>query len=343
MKKIQLLDTSIGTSNIGDFIIMECVRKELAPILKEAFVYNMPTHLPVFNAFSVWKNSRTVQQYSNCDYKFAGGSNLLVKDLRTHYPQWNINKWNSKPLNGTILVGVGAGAGDYTNSYTVNLYKSVLNHDYYHSVRDERSKEYVENVLGLKAINTGCVTMWMFTPEFCKTIPAKKSDTALITLTARPKLNLNEQKMIDVVQRNYSKIYCWLQGDNDLEYFKNFKNTDNIELIPPSKEAYENVLDSVDLDYIGTRLHGGIYAMRHKKRAVIIAIDERAIAINEKNNLNCLSIDEIDKLENMLNSEFETKIVMPFNEIERWKKQFEEFGENEQYSTYRYSNQQKSS
>lgn len=325
MKRIQLLDTSIGTSNMGDSIIMECVRKELMPILKDSFVYNMPTHLPAFNAFSVWRNSNAVQNYANCDYKFAGGSNLLVKDLKTHYPQWNINKWNSKPLNGVITVGVGAGAGDYTNSYTTKLYRSVLNHEYYHSVRDERSKEYVEKVLGLKAINTGCVTMWMLTPEFCKTIPTKKADTALITLTARTELNPNEQKMIDIVQKNYSKVYCWIQGDNDLDYFNKFINTEKIELISPTKEAYEHILDTVDLDYIGTRLHGGVYAMRHRKRAIIIAIDERAKEINACNNLNCLMIDEVDKLDKMINSEFETKIIMPFDEIARWKAQFEEF------------------
>lgn len=325
MKRVQLLDTSIGTSNIGDFIIMECVRKELSPILDKSFVYNMTTHLPAFNAFSVWRNSLAVQNYASCDYKFAGGSNLLVKELRTHYPQWNINKWNSKPLAGTILVGVGAGAGDNVDGYTTKVYRRVLNHDYYHSVRDERSKEYVESVLGLKAINTGCVTMWMLTPEFCKTIPTKKSDTALITLTARPEINQNEQKMIDIVIKNYSKVYCWIQGDRDLDYFNQFSNTENIELIPPAKDAYENILDTVDLDYIGTRLHGGVYAMRHKKRAIIIAIDERAKEINAKNNLNCLMIDEIDKLDDMINSEFETKIIMPFDEITRWKAQFEEF------------------
>lgn len=326
MKKIQLLDTSIGTGNIGDFIIMECVRKELAPILENNFVYNMTTHLPAFNAFSVWRNSRVVQMYSNCDYKFAGGSNLLVKDLRTHYPQWNINKWNSKPLAGVITVGVGAGGGDYTNSYTTKVYQSVLSHDYYHSVRDERSKEYVENILGLKAINTGCVTMWMLTPEFCKTIPTKKSNTALITITARPEQNPNEQKLIDIVVKNYDKVYCWIQGDDDFEYFNKFNNIENIELIPPTKEAYDHILNTVDLDYIGTRLHGGVYAMRHKKRAIIIAIDERAREINAKNNLNCIEQNEIeDKLDAMINSEFETKINMPFDEIARWKAQFEEF------------------
>lgn len=325
MKKIMLLNTAIATSNIGDYIIMECVKKELAPILEKNFVYEIPTHTVAFNAFSVWRNSNVVQNYSNCDYKFAGGSNLLVKELLTHYPQWNINKWNSRPLNGTITVGVGAGAGDNADKYTVSLYQSVLNHDYYHSVRDERSKVYVEDVLGLKAINTGCVTMWMLTEEFCKTIPSKKSDTALITLTARSVINPNEQKMINIVKKNYSKVYCWIQGDDDLKYFNKFSNTEGIELIPPSKDAYEKILDTVDLDYIGTRLHGGVYAMRHRKRAIIIAIDERAKEINSNNNLNCLMIDEIDKLDEMINSEFETRIAMPFDEIARWKAQFDEF------------------
>lgn len=325
MKKILLLDTSIGTSNIGDFIIMECVRKELAPILSENFVYNMPTHLPAFNSFAVFRNSLAVQNYANADWKFAGGSNLLVKDLKTHYPQWNIHPYDSAPLNGTILVGVGAGAGEYTNNYTTKLYNKVLNHEYFHSVRDERSKIYVEKELGLKAINTGCVTMWMLTPEFCKSIPKKKADATIITLTARPELNLNEQKMIDIVKKNYSKVYCWIQGDLDLDYYNKFKNTDGIQLIPPNKDAYEHILNTEDLDYIGTRLHGGIYAMRHKKRAIIIAIDERAKEIHKGNNLNCLSINEIDQLDELINSEIETKVSMPFDEIERWKSQFEEY------------------
>lgn len=325
MKKILLLDTSIGTSNIGDFIIMECVRKELAPILNYNFVYNMPTHLAAFNSFAVFRNSLTVENYANADLKFAGGSNMLVKNLKTHYPQWNIHPLNSAPLNGTILVGVGAGAGEVTNSYTTKLYNKVLNHEYFHSVRDERSKIYVEEKLGLKAINTGCVTMWMLTPEFCKSIPVKKAKNALITLTARPEVNINEQKMIDIVKKNYTKVYCWIQGDLDLEYFNRFENTDGIELISPNIEAYEAVLNNTDLDYIGTRLHGGIYAMRHKKRAIIIAIDERAKEIHKGNNLNCLMINEMDKLDTMLNSEFETRVKMPFDEIQRWKAQFEEF------------------
>ena len=160
MKNILLLNPAIGTDNIGDYIIHECVCKEMAQILRQAFVREIPTQMPAFHSYAIWKNSFAVQNFASCDYKFIGGSNILAKDMRTHYPQWNVNIFNCKPLSGSVCVGVGAGAGEHTDAYTTHLYRKILSHSYYHSVRDERSKRYVEDVLGLKAINTGCVTMW---------------------------------------------------------------------------------------------------------------------------------------------------------------------------------------
>lgn len=326
MKKVLLLDTSIGTSNMGDFIIMECVREELQFLLGDAYVLNMPTHLPAFSTFAVWRNSLAVQNYATADWKLAGGSNLLVKDLKTHYPQWNIHPFNSKPLWGTILVGVGAGAGETTNRYTTKLYRKVLHHDFFHSVRDERSKEYVEKVLGLKAINTGCVTMWKLTPDFCAQIPTKKASRVVFTLTGKDgaeRVDTEDQALIDILKRQYDKVFFWVQGDRDLAYFRKAQNTDGICIVPPSLAAYDSLLNEDDLDYVGTRLHGGIYAMRHKKRAVIIAIDERADAIHRGNHLNCIAKSNVPTLlEDLLRGEICTEVKMPFDEIKRWKAQF---------------------
>ena len=69
MKKAMLLDTSIGTSNVGDDIIMECVEKELAPILANMFVFHLPTHVPAFHSYAIWRNSFAVQNYATCDYR----------------------------------------------------------------------------------------------------------------------------------------------------------------------------------------------------------------------------------------------------------------------------------
>lgn len=326
MKKILLLDTSIGSGNMGDHIIMECVQEELQPILENNFVYHIPTHLSAFSASAILINSPVVRNYAKCDFKFAGGSNLLVKNLRIHYPQWNINYFTYEPLAGTILVGVGAGAGNKTNQYTKRLYRHILNRNYIHSVRDERSREYVENELGLKALNTGCVTMWKLTPEFCSTIPAEKANRVVFTLNGRSNqmpIRECDQIMINILQRNYRKVFFWIQSDQDIQYYYRLKGTENITIIPPSKKQYELLLKEDDLDYVGTRLHGGIYAMRQGKRAIIIAMDERATSINQSNCLNCIPKEAVKSdLEALICSNIETKVKMPFDRIEEWKRQF---------------------
>lgn len=322
MENILLLDTAFASFNKGDDIIMECTRKELASLLENNFELNLPTHITSFHWYQVYKNSTAYRTYADCKWKFIGGSNVMVPNLLTHYAQWNLNIFNYQPFIGTIMVGVGAGAGaeQGSNWYTRYIYQHMLNRDYYHSARDERSKLYMES-LGLKAINTGCVTMWMLTPEHCAQIPTQKAEKVVFTITAGC-FDERDQIMLDVLLRNYQEVYFWPQGHEDYDKFVKMNNSDKVHVLQASKEAYDNYLTNNDTDYVGTRLHGGVYAMRHKRRAIIIAIDERARAINEKNHLNCIEKDNIQQLDGMVNSEFATNIVMPFEEIQRWKKQF---------------------
>ena len=326
MKRILLLDTSVASDNKGDDIIMECTRKELDFILKYNFEYTLPTQVSPFHWYQVSRNSRRVKTYSNCGLKFIGGSNILVKNLLTHYPQWNINWFNCKPIEGCIGVGVGAGTGEKSNWYTRKMYQRVLSHDYYHSARDERTKDYIES-LGLKALNTGCVTMWMFTPEFCRSIPVAKANTVVFTLTAGKNLMREDQFLIDSLNQKYENVYFWPQGINDFDYFESLDNTHKIKVLPASKAAYDSFLSNNDVDYVGTRLHGGIYSMRHGRRAIIVAIDERAKEINKTNHLNCIDVKDIEQLPELIDSEFETRVVMDFQAIDKWKSQFENFNE----------------
>ena len=79
-----------------------------------------------------------------------------------------------------------------------------------------------------------------------------------------------------------------------------------------------------DIEYIGTRLHAGIYAMRHTKRSIILVIDERAREINKSNRLNCLEKNDIAQLSDYINSSFETKVSVPLDVIDVWKRQFKD-------------------
>lgn len=322
MDRCLVLDTSIASGNKGDDIILECFRKELDFVLSKNFVLNLPTHVSAFHWYQVWRNSAALQLYSNCKLKFVAGTNLLVKDLLTHFPQWNINIFNCKPFAGSILTGVGAGAGEKTNWYTREVYKRVLSDEFIHSVRDERSREFVES-LGKRAINTGCVTMWMFTPEFCQTIPTKKGDKVIFTLTPREGEKEKDQALIKILKSLYNEVYFWVQGRKDYGWLMQLGDAKGINIINPTILDYHNALSMPNTDYVGTRLHAGIYAMRHKCRSIIIAIDERAREINKCNNLNSIEREDVESgLEKLIVSDIKTDIKMPHKEIEMWKSQF---------------------
>ncbi|MDQ0859288.1 polysaccharide pyruvyl transferase family protein [Bacillus sp. V2I10] len=320
MDNILLLDTSVGSLNKGDDIIMKCVKKQLAVKTKNSYVLTLPTHTSPFHWYQVARNSYRVQVYSNSKYKFVGGSNLLTMDMLTHFPQWNINIFNSKPLKGSILVGVGAGKGTKISGYTKMLYRKILSHEYVHSVRDERTKKILEDI-GFKALNTGCATLWSLTPELCNEIPKTKSDSVIFTLTHHSQDTINDQLLIDTLNRNYKDIYFWIQDIKDLDYLNSLKNIKKVKIVPPTIEDYENVL-SKDVDYIGTRLHGGIFAMRHKKRSIIISIDERASGMSESYNLNILDRKDLTNLETMINSEIKTNVNVNFDVVNEWLNQF---------------------
>ena len=77
------------------------------------------------------------------------------------------------------------------------------------------------------------------------------------------------------------------------------------------------------MDYVGTRLHGGVFAMQNFCRSLIISIDHRAEGFHKTNNLPILRREEIpDRLESLINSEFATEIILNSEAIAEFKSQF---------------------
>ena len=127
--------------------------------------------------------------------------------------------------------------------------------------------------------------------------------------------------MIDILNKNYKNVYFWIQDAGDLEYLKELKGVQEIKIVPPTIEEYEKILQR-EVDYIGTRLHGGIFAMRNKKRTIIISIDERAKGMGETYNLNLIDRTDFSNLEKMINSEIITDVKVDFDVVNQWLRQF---------------------
>lgn len=326
MRNIAIMDTSIMSFNIGDQIIMESAKRELQQIIKDAFVVNMPTHSPLYHwyEFSLRHEDGFRKKLNSVDLKFVCGTNLIEKNMMKRKNSWNINLLDTKFFNEFILVGVGTdGLTQIANFYTRKLYNRALSHKFIHSTRDEKTKIFLESI-GFRAINTGCVTIWPLTKKHCSEIPIKKSDSVVFTITDYAQNAKADELMINILCKQYSNIFCWLQGIEDEAYLKtlNIKYKDKIKFIPSSMKAYNDFLCSNDCDYVGTRLHAGIKAMQMKKRAIIVGVDNRAMDMCNTYHINLIKRDNIEKLFEFINSEIITDVAIDESKIQRFLNQF---------------------
>lgn len=322
IKKVLLLDTSVATLNIGDEIINTSIRKNFDELFSGNYIFSLPTHTLHFSLFQRLLYRKKMCAYSNVDYKFLCGTNALYTNMIRPLPGWNINIFNSSLVKGTICLGVGAGINSSSvNWYTRTLYTQVLSREYIHSVRDEFTKEFLEK-MGFKSYNTGCPTIWGLTPDVCTRIPKMKSNSVIFTLTSYNPDKKIDKAMIDILRKNYQYLYFWPQTINDLDYLRMLTNEIPI-VISPNLFSYDEILDK-DVDYVGSRLHGGIRALQHAKRAIIISIDYRARNMSKDYQLPIIERENIlDELDSRINSSWETKIDgIDFKLIKQWKEQF---------------------
>lgn len=313
---IAILDTSVCTENLGDYIIMDSVRRELYDLFPMHHKITLPTHERINQVgYSIIKDAQ---------FSFIGGTNLLSSNM-DKYNQWKVNIKDAFYIKNILLLGVGWWQyQDKPNVYTKYLFNKILDHTFLHSVRDAYTETKLKEIGLSNVINTACPTMWTLTPDHCKLIPTKKAKVVVFTLTDYNIDRMLDQVFIDILLENYKTIYFWVQGSGDYEYLNSLERVKTIQIIYPDLESYDEVLDrEEEIDYVGTRLHAGIRALQKKRRSLIIAIDNRAIEKSKDVNLPILNREDIKiKLDLLINSEFNTEIMIPLDNIQRWKEQF---------------------
>ena len=315
MEKVVMYDPGLCSFNRGDEIISNAVYDGLSEFLADKYVTSISSHM----AF----NKVYVGYLMDYDYKFVCGSNLLMGKMNGRFRQWDISRKSIPAVQDCILVGVGWWQpNDNPNFYTKNLYNTILNKKYKHSVRDEYTKTMLNSIGITNVINTGCATMWKFTPEFCREIPTGKADSVVFTLTGYSKDPAKDKTLVEILLKNYGKVYYWPQGIGDWDYLVSLGYADKVTVLGNTLADYDQFLSEVDCDYVGTRLHGGIRALQYKRRSIILAVDNRAREKKKDFDIPCVERDEIESVEKMLTSSFETSIKIPLERINEWKSQF---------------------
>lgn len=313
---VSYFDTSISSLNIGDEIINDSGLTEIQGIFNQKQIFISSTH----NGIS----SKCISIVNNTKVRFVCGSNLLSPDI-IFRGCWNISIFDILRLRKLTFVAVGwERYSEKESIFTKLFYKYIFDKDNIHSVRDEYTKEKLLS-FGIKnVINTGCITTWRLTDEFCKQIPTYKSTKVVFTLTDYNRDYENDKLLVNILLDLYEEVYFWPQGHEDLQYLHSLK-LDSIKVIAPNLKAYDDFLRNNECDFVGTRLHGGIRALQFKRRTLIIAIDNRAIEKSRDFNFNILPRCEIkDNLVTVLCNDLKTEIKINSAGIELWKKQFED-------------------
>lgn len=312
IKKIGIMDSTVGACNHGNEIIMQAVNKYLLPKYEKDFVFRFP----FFDEIS----QHSIQYMKRCRYLFLGGTNALNSEM-------DVKKYigvNEKDIgdlkNKIILMGVGwLRYEDNPNRYTQNILSKILNREIFHSVRDSYTEKKLRAIGINNVLNTGCPTIWGLTKEHCSQIPTRKADEVIVMLT--PGYTAQNEKLLEIVKNSYKKIYFWVQSDMDYGYIR-LLCPDAIQ-IPSQLEKLEQFLTANEkIDYVGTRLHGGIKCLQHKKRTIILAIDNRASEMKKDFNLPVILPEDVEKLNEAIHGEYLTDIHIPEENIEKWVQQF---------------------
>lgn len=310
---IVLFDTGLVSENGGDHIIMDYCHKILFDLLPNSFFTSLPTH------DSIGKAAR--EKLQKCDIDIVCGTNLLSSKMNK-YRQWKFSDGDLKYLPKTCLLGVGWWQyEEKPNLYTQYILKKILSNGNLHSVRDRYTQEMLRSVGIENVIYTGCPTMWALTPEYCAQIPKGKAREVVTTFTDYHTNNQLELEMIRILKKNYEKVYIWPQSFEDYQHIMELKLDKEVTILGANLKSFDDLLEkSESLDYVGTRLHAGIRALNNKRRAVILANDNRAKEISKDTGLKIVDWDNVSEtLEETIQTEFETRIELPADNIREWK------------------------
>lgn len=316
MKTISILDTDITSSNLGNEIIMQAVYGVMHELFFNDFLIKIQCQ------DDIGPLSRKYIKQS--DLAFIGGSNLLTSQMNS-YKQIGFSFYDSFKIQQMILLGVGWWQyQESPNTYTKFFLKNLLSQEIIHSVRDEYTKDKLNGLGLMNVLNTSCPSTWSLTEAHCKLIPSNRTDSVVFTITDYSLDLKSDIQFIELLTGTYENVFFWPQGLNDLNYFKNLaiKGKDTIQLIPPKLSAFDELLVNTDIDYIGTRLHGGIRAMQKKRRSLILAIDNRAEEISADLGLMICKRDSLCEIKSFINDESETSLRIPHQNINTWKAQF---------------------
>lgn len=311
MKSLILFDTSIGTTNQGDHIIMDAVRRVTYELFPNHYVISLPTHL-----FGGWKARRMIKA---AELSIVGGTNLLSSNMAL-YRQWKISLVDALNMGNAVLLGVGWWQYQRPPSpFTALLLKASLDTRRWHSVRDGYTERQLLHAGISNAINTACPTLWHIDVQKLSRKSQIKPDTVVATVTFYNRNEERDRALLNSLRSLYGTRYFWPQGLHDHDYATRALGLDGFHVLPPTLTSFDEIL-SEGADYIGTRLHAGIRAMQKGQYARILPVDNRAREMARDFGIPLLEGTTMEDVTRAACNDRSVALFVPHTRITEWKK-----------------------
>jgi len=314
LNNIVIFDTALSSDNTGDEVIMEATDGILSDVFPDRRFTHIATHARMTSA----ERAQAVA----APFGIVGGTNILKSRMLFHQ-NWKLGARDFIALKNVILLGVGwqfyYGRPDIFSRW---FFRRALARGFIHSVRDHYTREQLKDLVP-EVLYTGCPTMWELDAAACARVPVAKAKHAVFSVTYyRPNIEA-DRTILKLLLDRYEKVYLWAQQDEDVPYFSELGLEGGI-LLDRSLAAYDKVLDTEDVDVLGSRLHGGIRALTKGRRALILEVDNRAREMAKETNLPSAKRDDFDRMADWVSGSAPLTITMPWDNIATWKGQFRE-------------------
>jgi polysaccharide pyruvyl transferase WcaK-like protein len=162
--------------------------------------------------------------------------------------------------------------------------------------------------------------MWKLTPEHCAAIPSTRASEVVCTLTDYNRDPASDRALLTTLLKEYERVHLWIQGYKDENYVASLGVDDpRLTLVAPRLADFDDILSSHEVDYIGTRLHAAIRALQRGRRALIVAIDNRAREKHVDFNLDIVERGDTTEVLSWISGGRPVSLTVPFDAITRWK------------------------
>lgn len=304
MNSIAVLDTSLKSENDGDRIIVDAVEREFSETRNAP---RIATHKRMG-----WKERRRADK---SDALLVTGTNILSSDM-FNLRQWPLHQRDVGSMVGKVVfcgVGWWQYQGSITKETSIAL-SSIKHRGVCIAARDQYTVDKLKSI-DIKAINTGCPTMWRLPAS----LPALGSESECVFTLTNYNPSTQDSGILKHLLTRYERVLIWPQSRQDEVKLKRTALPERTVVLRRGLNSLEEAARG--RDYVGTRLHAGVRCAQVGSAIAILAVDNRALEIGRDTGLPVVPRNSAIMDLNRALEQYESpsELIIPHESISAWK------------------------